>query len=456
MDSFDMDSIKTLLTTTVAAVGLKILAALAFWLIGRWLIGRITAGMRAAMNRSSVDPMLVKYLGSVVGVILNIALVIGILGYFGIETTSFAALLAGAGLAIGAAWSGMLGNFAAGAFMLVLRPFRIGDFVTVAGITGTVHELGLFGTTLLTPDNVLTVIGNGKIFAEVIQNYSAMPVRRVDRTAQLAGGVDTKDAIARLRAVVARIPNVAESPAPEVNLLDMNLVGPVISVRPYTHTSHYWQVYFDTNEAIVQVARDAGWPAPTPIADRPGELNVSRRERDLAVAPLHVFHQLRVPLLVVGEELRELRLRAREVADLAHPDLAAFLEQLARDPCRVGRVVLGGEDIERAGPRVGERDEVLADQQLHGIPVRLAHLFRVGRPLLGGDLGRRVGLVFLAERGRDRDRSGGDAQQVATGAVADRGGHPRDYRPVVSAPARIACRARSMWAWFWMRRINGP
>jgi small conductance mechanosensitive channel len=148
--------------------------------------------------------------------------------------------------------------------MLVLRPFKIGDFVTVAGITGTVHELGLFGTTLITPDNVLTVIGNGKIFAEVIQNYSAMPVRRVERTAQLAGGVDAQDAIARLRAAVARIPNVAASPPPEVNLLDMNLVGPVISVRPYTHTEHYWQVYFDTNEAIVQVAREAGWPAPTP------------------------------------------------------------------------------------------------------------------------------------------------------------------------------------------------
>ena len=260
----DVDSIKTLLTTTALAVGLKMLAALAFWLIGRWLIGRISAGMRAAMNRNSVDPMLVKYLGSVVSVILNIALVIGILGYFGIETTSFAALLAGAGLAIGAAWSGMLGNFAAGAFMLVLRPFKIGDFVSVAGLTGTVHELGLFGTTILTPDNVLTIIGNGKIFAEVIQNYSAMPVRRVERTAQLAGGVDAKDAIAKLRAAVARIPNVAASPAPEVNLLDMNLVGTVISVRPYTHTDHYWQVYFDTNEAIVQVARDAGWPAPTP------------------------------------------------------------------------------------------------------------------------------------------------------------------------------------------------
>ena len=260
----DMESIQTLLSTSAAELGLKILAALAFWFVGRWLIGRIIAGMRIAMSRSAVDPMLIKYLGSAVSVILNIALVIGILGYFGIETTSFAALLAGAGLAIGAAWSGMLGNFAAGAFMLVLRPFKIGDFVTVGGITGTIHELGLFGTTLIAPDNVLTVVGNGKIFSDVIQNYSAMPVRRVDRTAQLAGGVNPQDAIERFRAAIQRIPNVASSPAPEINLLDMNLVGPVIAVRPYTHTDHYWQVYFATNEAIVQVCRESGWPAPTP------------------------------------------------------------------------------------------------------------------------------------------------------------------------------------------------
>lgn len=263
--NFDWDSLRTILTTTVAAVGLKILAAIAFWVIGRWLIGRIAAAMKAAMNRNAVDPMLVKYLASVVGIILNIALVIGILGYFGIETTSFAALLAGAGLAIGAAWSGMLGNFAAGAFMLVLRPFKVGDFVQIAGLTGTVHELGLFGTTILTPDNVLTVIGNGKVFGDVIQNFSAMPVRRVDRTAQLAGGVDVKDAIERLRAAVAKIPNVAATPAPDVNLLDMTLVGPVIAVRPYAHNDHYWQVYFDVNEAIARVGREAGWPAPTPV-----------------------------------------------------------------------------------------------------------------------------------------------------------------------------------------------
>lgn len=260
----DLSQIQTFISTTLAAVAFKVLAAIAFLIVGRWLIGQVVGVMQAAMNRNHVDPTLTKYLGSIVAIALNVALVLGILGYFGIETTSFAALLAGAGVAIGAAWSGMLGNFAAGAFMLVLRPFKVGDFVQIGGLVGTVHELGLFGTAIITPDNVLTIVGNGKVFGDVVVNYSARPVRRVERTAQLAGGVDPLEAIERLRAAVARIPNVAQEPAPEVNLLDINLVGCVIAVRPYCHTDHYWQVYFDTNEAIVRVCREAGWPAPTP------------------------------------------------------------------------------------------------------------------------------------------------------------------------------------------------
>ena len=260
----DMQAVQTFLTTTAIDVGIKILAAVTFWVVGRWIINRVISLMQSVMSRNKLDPTLTKYLGSIVNVALNIALVLGILGYFGIQTTSFAAMLAGAGLAIGAAWSGMLGNFAAGAFMLVLKPFKVGDFVSVAGITGTVHELGLFGTTIVTPDNVMTLIGNGKIFSDTVQNYSALPLRRVDRLAQLAGGVDPADAIARLKAAVIRIPNISPTQPPEVNLIDMNLVGPVISVRPYTHNDHYWQVYFDTNEAIVRVCKEAGWPAPTP------------------------------------------------------------------------------------------------------------------------------------------------------------------------------------------------
>jgi small conductance mechanosensitive channel len=260
----DRESIENFLRTTASELAIKILAALAFWIIGRWLIGKVVGLMQAAMNRNDIDPTLTKYLGSIVAIALNIALVLGILGYFGIQTTSFAAMLAGAGLAIGAAWSGMLGNFAAGAFMLVLRPFKVGDFVQVGGITGTVHELGLFGTTLITPDNVMTLVGNGKIFADTVMNYSSRPTRRVERTMQIAGSVDPLDAMARLRAAIAAIPNVATDPAPEVNLLETNLVGHVIAVRPYCHTDHYWQVYFDTNEAMVRVAQQAGWPAPTP------------------------------------------------------------------------------------------------------------------------------------------------------------------------------------------------
>jgi small conductance mechanosensitive channel len=260
----DMQGIQNFLSTTATELAIKVLAAIAFWIIGRWLIGRVVAVMQAAMNRNHVDPTLTKYLGSIVAIALNIALVLGILGYFGIQTTSFAALIAGAGVAIGVAWSGMLGNFAAGAFMLVLRPIKVGDFVGVGGLVGTVKEIGLFGTTIVTPDNVYTIVGNSKVFGDTIQNFSNLPARRVERTAQLAGGVDTDDAIARFKAAVAAIPNVVKDPAPEVHVLDINLVGPVISVRPYCHTDHYWQVYFDTNAAILRVAKEAGWPAPTP------------------------------------------------------------------------------------------------------------------------------------------------------------------------------------------------
>ena len=257
-----IEGLQDFLMTTGTDLAIKVLAAIAFWIIGRWLIGKVVSLIQAAMGRNDVDPTLTKYMGSIIAVALNIALVLGILGYFGIQTTSIAAMLAGAGVAIGVAWSGLLAHFAAGAFLLVLRPFKVGDFISAGGTVGTVQEIGLFATTIVTPDNVMTVVGNNKLFSDNIQNFSALPVRRVDRIAQLANGVDPLDAIARLKAAVATIPNVATEPAPEVTLLDFRLEGPQIAVRPYTHTDHYWQVWFDTNEAIARVGAEAGWPAP--------------------------------------------------------------------------------------------------------------------------------------------------------------------------------------------------
>jgi len=261
----DTTTIETFLKTTAVDLLIKILAATAFWIIGRWLISWVTRLVRTSMDRNRMDQTLSKYLSAIITASLNLLLVLGILGYFGVQTTSFAALIAGAGVAIGAAWSGMLGNFAAGAFMLVLRPFKVGDFVGIGGITGTVNEIGLFGTTIVTPDHVMTIVGNTKVFGETILNYSTLPVRRVDRVAQLASGVNPEDAMAQLRAEIARIPNVATSPAPEINLLDLNLMGCVIAVRPYCQNSFYWQVLFDTNAAILRVAEAANWPAPMPV-----------------------------------------------------------------------------------------------------------------------------------------------------------------------------------------------
>ncbi|MGH7931185.1 MAG: mechanosensitive ion channel family protein, partial [Candidatus Binatia bacterium] len=185
-----------------------------------------------------------------------------ILGYFGVETTTFAALIAAAGVAIGLAWSGLLANFAAGAFIIVLRPFKAGDFIAAAGVTGTVKEVGLFVTTINTMDNVLTIVGNNKIFSENIQNFSANSYRRVDLVAQLNHAVDHKAAISLLKDRLVKISNVESAPPPDVEILEFNLAGPVLAVRPYCHTDHYWQVYFDTNRIIRESFGDASFPVP--------------------------------------------------------------------------------------------------------------------------------------------------------------------------------------------------
>ena len=253
-----LDTASTELTT----VGLKVAGALALFVVGRWLIRLAVRVMTAALDRQRIDPTLQRYIANIVNVALNIVLVVAILGYFGVETTSFAALVAAMGIAIGAAWGGLLANFAAGAFLIVLRPFKVGDYVKAGGSEGTVKEIGLFATTIVTGDNVTTFVGNNKIFSDTIQNFSANPYRRVDRLAQLAHGVDVHDAIRRLKESLVAIPNIAREPPPDVEIVDFNERGAVLAVRPYTHTDHYWQVYFDTNRAISDAFGAAGYPVP--------------------------------------------------------------------------------------------------------------------------------------------------------------------------------------------------
>ena len=247
-----------------AAFAIKIISAIAFWVIGRWLIGFAVGMVQRALGQQRVDPTVLRYVGNFISVTLNIILVIGILGYFGVQTTSLAALIAAVGLAIGMAWSGLLANLAAGGFIIVLRPFKVGDFISAGGVTGTVTEIGLFVTAINTPDNVMTLVGNNKIFSDSIQNFSHNAFRRVDLQAQLSGAADYKAAAALLKERIGGIANVLKEPAVDVEIIEFNLVGPVLAVRPYCHTDHYWQVYFDSNKMIKDALGEGGFPAPMP------------------------------------------------------------------------------------------------------------------------------------------------------------------------------------------------
>jgi len=259
-----MDVTGTLATIQQIVIhfGLKLIGAFALWWAGRALISLAMRMIQAALTARQVDATLQRYLVSIIGVVLNLVLVIGILGFFGFETTSFAALLAAAGVAIGAAWSGLLSNFASGAFLMVLRPFKVGDYIAGGGVEGTVREIGLFSTTIMAPDHVVTMVGNAKLLGDTVRNYSAARYRRVDRLAQIDHTVDPADAIARLKARLPSIPNVLADPPPDVEILDFNALGAQLAVRPYCHTDHYWQVWFDTNRAIREEFARAGYAVP--------------------------------------------------------------------------------------------------------------------------------------------------------------------------------------------------
>ncbi len=243
-------------------LGIKIIGALVMWFVGRWLIGFVLKLVTTGLVKRNIDSTLQVYVKACMTGLLNVILIVSILGQFGVQTATFAAVLAAMGFAIGAAWSGLLAHFAAGVFIIVLRPYKVGDFICAGGVTGTVAEIGPFATIIDTPDNVHTTVGNNKILSDNIQNYTSNPFRRVDLAAQLNHGVNLQVAFTALKTKLAAIPNVMTAPAPDVELLEFTVHGPKLAVRPYCHNDHYWQVYFATNEAIQQVCAENNFAVP--------------------------------------------------------------------------------------------------------------------------------------------------------------------------------------------------
>jgi len=252
----------------------KLAGAVALWIAGGWLIGLSLRVMRQSLKKWALDPTVVRYLLNILGVTLRVVLVVAILGFFGIQTASFAALLAGAGVAIGAAWSGMLGNFAAGVFLQVLRPVSTGDYIDGGGVEGIVKEVGMFVTLITSVDNVVHYVPNGKLFNDTIKNYSANPYRMVELVAQLDNSADIAQAIKLLKKGIESVPNQMAGVEADVEILEFSERGPRLAVRPYTEVTNYWQVYFDTNRMIFEVLGKAGFPVPRiPVAMQGSSVN---------------------------------------------------------------------------------------------------------------------------------------------------------------------------------------
>lgn len=255
-------NLDTLINQYLLPFGLKVIVALVIWFIGGMFIATFAKVARRVLMARQLEATLVNYAISAIHVILRMLLIMGILEVCGVPTTSFAAMIGAVSVAIGVAWSGLLSNFAAGVFLVVLRPFKVGDYITAAGQTGTVTDIGLVTTILLTDNNLRVIIGNNKLFSDIITNYNVHPTRRVDLRCQIAYGVDPMQAMALLGTRVAQIPNVITSPAPSVTIQEFNAIGTLLAVRLFAPTPAFGQVLNDTNQMIAQTCAEAGWPAP--------------------------------------------------------------------------------------------------------------------------------------------------------------------------------------------------
>lgn len=245
----------------------KIIGAVLVYIIGSFIIRRLANMVSTVMNRKNYDKSLQGFLISLMKVMLNIMLILSIASMIGIDITSFAALLAGAGLAIGAALNGSLGNLAGGVMILIFKPFKVGDIIEAQGVTGSVTEQGVFATTILTGDNKTIIIPNGPLSTGVITNYNTHGNLRVDLNIAIA--LDQDIDIARTVATAAMLshPKVLKTPSPEVSVLKIADGMCTLAIRPYTVQADYWDVYFGVQE-LVKKAFDANkiqGPTPTRI-----------------------------------------------------------------------------------------------------------------------------------------------------------------------------------------------
>jgi small conductance mechanosensitive channel len=255
------------IVTLVSTWGLQIAGALAVLIIGRFACGIARKSVRRAMENRRVDASLIPFVSNLVYFILLAAVLIAVLGLFGIETTSLVAVLGTAGLAIGLALQGTLANFSSGVMLLLFRPFHIGDYIDAAGVAGTVTEIGVFSTTLNTPDNVKIIVPNSGVFGATIKNFSANDTRRNDIVLGISYDDDISNAIAVVNGVLSKDSRVLPDPEPMVAVSELADSSVNLVVRPWCRKEDYWDLRFDLTRKLKEELEQGGCSIPYPQHD---------------------------------------------------------------------------------------------------------------------------------------------------------------------------------------------
>ena len=267
VENLDAAGLMGTLTELATQWGLQIIGAIVVLLIGRIVAGWARRLTRKALERGEVDPTLVPFISKLVYYLLLAFVAIAVLGVFGVQTASLVAVLGAAGLAVGLALQGTLSNFAAGVMLLFFRPFKVGDFIDAGGTTGTVEEIGVFATTMKSPDNIKIVVPNSQVYGQTIKNFNGFDTRRIDLVIGISYDDDISKAIDTIRSVVSADQRVMAEPETLIAVSNLGDSSVDLVVRPWCTGSDYWPLRFDLTRKIKEDLEAAGCSIPFPQTD---------------------------------------------------------------------------------------------------------------------------------------------------------------------------------------------
>jgi small conductance mechanosensitive channel len=264
------ENMQNVIDTSVNLVsnwGLRVVGAIAVLIIGRLVAAAVRRAIRRGLERANIDATLVPFLANGTYYLVLSFVVIAVLSLFGVQTASLIAVLGAAGLAVGLALQGTLSNFAAGVMLLIFRPFKVGDFIDAAGTMGSVMEIGIFSTTLKSPDNIKIVLPNSQVYGQTIKNFNGYDTRRIDLVIGVSYDNDLQVALDTIRSVVTADPRVMADPEVQIAVSNLGDSSVDIVVRPWCAVADYWALRFDLTRRLKEDLEAAGCSIPYPQRD---------------------------------------------------------------------------------------------------------------------------------------------------------------------------------------------